>query len=276
MRSPLPSPCPEGFAPVREGFTLLELLVATAVLAVVLTLMVQVIQYASNVAKNGREAAEVHSSARAILDTIGRDVDNIILDDRLTTFAGDATRDGTLAFYTKIPGIASANANDPIRRLSLVRYDYDPDAATLSRADLGITWQQTNLITFGNTNSLPRLTSVQPRRLCDGVLAFDYVYLHADGKMSRNLSATTSPVRAMRVTLALLDPEGSRVLAGAAKQEQFIQLFETKRPAITAGMISTKTAWQQALEDPAVWNGIQESARRRLKIYDRLIPLPPS
>jgi len=287
MNSSLPSACDtDPRRPVADrAFTLIELLVATAVLVVVLTLMVQVVQYASRAARHGQETSEVFSSARGVLDTMGRDIENAVIRDDLAAFAGTNTNQGgSLAFYSRVPGLTTNTATD-IRRVSLISYHHDTNNLNLtnlpmlSRSDLSVTWSQTNRITFGETNSLSELsdTAVQSRNLCEGVLGFDVRYVHQDGTASRTPS-TNSPVRAVKVTIALVDPEATRLLAratlnGVNLNKKFVDLFEANRPP-DGNTNSAKTAWTTALKNPDVWTNVPEAAKRRMKVYQRFYTLP--
>ena len=257
-----------------QGFTLLELLVATALLAVVLTLVVQVVQYSSRAARHGQETAEAFSSARAVLDTVGRDLENAVIRDDLAAFpdTGVSSKDGlsSFAFYARLPGVTS---NSNIRRVSLVRYTHDTNLTTLMRSDMSIGWDETNRITFGNASNLPMLSSVQARKLCDGVLGFDVVYIHKDGTFSKNPSTVASPVRAIRVTVALVDPEASMLLTRAKLSGDLVNLFATNRPNDATS--NTKVSWSAALNTKN-WDGFPEAVRRRLKVYERFITLPQS
>ena len=251
---------------------------ATALLAVVLTLVVQVVQYASRAARHGQETAEVFSSARAVLDTVGRDLENAVIREDLAAFPSSNSADGlgSMSFYARVPGVATnSTAATNVRRVSLIRYDHDTDNVALIRSDMSVSWSDSNsVISFGNTTSFPMLSMVKSRKLCDGIVGFDAVYIQEDGGVSRSPAAGGARIRAVRVTVALVDPEASKLLSRANLTGRFTALFADKRP--TDPTANTKSAWAAALNDGSVWNGVPEAARRRMKIYERFITLPQS
>lgn len=277
---------PEGFdrmnlsrrslSPDTAAFSLVEILVATAVLAIFLMIGTQLTFHVARATRHGQEVSENYSAGRAVLDIIARDLDGILYRDDLAAFPANAASDGQLAFYTKVAGLGETGSTIPMRRLSLVSYRFYTEStatssAWLGRSDLGITWDQGDRISFGTTVNLPQLSQAKQRRLCDSMVGFDFVFLLADGTTTRVPDPDLARVRAVRVTLALLDANSYRILQQSGQDQELIDFL---KPRIPTGSGSTKHAWESALESEHFWIRLPQDVRSRLKIYERTIPLP--
>ena len=152
-----------------------------------------------------------------------------------------------------------------------MRYDFDRASQSLSRSDLGMTWSQSDRLTIGQSDRLPRLPDARTRQLCGGVLGFDCMFFHADGNTSRDPSTVASPVRAVRIAVVLLDTEAARLLTTMGLQTRFTDLFANHNATPPA---STRQAWDALLDQADTWAGVPEPVRRRLKTYERFILLP--
>lgn len=246
------------------GFTLIEILVSVAVLALVLVLLMQVVGSVLNTYTGSRARAESTSTGRALLDAIARDIQGAYLRADLPAFPEDGS-DRRLAFYTAQAGLTSDPA--PVRDVSYVDYflNDEPDEAELMRADVGMTWDEVDKLVFGSM-AIPASTT---RKLSDGVLAFNYRFILKNREITPNPPDLAS-ITAVRVSLAVTDPQTLSVL----RSTNTLGNLKTALEGATAAddLLSARAAWENWLRSSAA-AGYDGRVLGGIAFFERVIPV---
>lgn len=215
---------------VRSGFSILEVLVAMAVLGLLLVILFQIIGHTLQATRTSSQQMSGDGKTRAVLDAIGNDLANLVDADALTVFyRADAAGNVELAFLTQSRRPVTVSASD-YRFASVV---YRLEDAILHREAVDVAWSEplTNLILRpGAKNVLARgilrLSAVAV--LDDGTLApltmdsmpwnSAEMYGAAIPGNFRGLTLSRSPVdadeprvRAITVAVAALDDQTIKI-----------------------------------------------------------------
>jgi type II secretory pathway component PulJ len=240
----------------RSGFTILEFLVAFAVLALMTVLLAQILSSSSQSWLGGQSRVNNFTKARSMLDLMARDVQAGIFRDDLGAFDS-----GNLAFYTRRPGV-STNA---VRDVSLVRYALDTNSV-LQRSDLAIAWTNAAQdVSFGTT-ALTELGRVTDRDASPGTLGFRVLFLQDDG----SLTAAFDPAKTRALTLGLAVVD-DRTLA---------KLSDSQRTALRGGLAAAVSGTNSLSADWNTylaglnWASYPADLGRGIKVFERYVLLP--
>ncbi|HSI84088.1 MAG: type II secretion system protein J [Candidatus Methylacidiphilales bacterium] len=264
----LPARCGERRG-THAGFTLAEMLVAMAVLAVIMVMLGQISQTVSQAWLDGQRKVNNFTKARAMLDMFARDVQGAVFRPDLAVFPGSDT-----IFYTRRPGVPSTSGG-VVRNVSLVRYSYNTDQSTtttistLQRGDMAIPWNATaSTIPFGNTTDFGTNTPTS-RDTAPGVINYKVLFIYADGTNSLTYTAsTTNPVRAIGLTLAVVDDQSLKFLSLAQ-----VLALRTALDANCSGTTSVKADWEKYLASGLPWNSYPKRLGVGFKIFERYVIL---
>lgn len=244
----------------RNSFTLLELLVGIAILALMTVFLTQIIVISSQTWQQGQARADDFSKARALLDLLTSDLKNGVYREDLCAFPGSA-----VAFYTRRSGFSEGSS---VRDVSLVRYTLNTNSV-LQRADMPINWtDQATIISFGNTNALPNLSSVNSRDTSDGVVGFKVLFLGTDGRLSSTY-APANGLRGFSIGLAVVDKQTLKKLTST----QLGTLQSALQNQVT-GTNSLKIEWENYLATGMDWSVYPQNMGSGFKIFERYVSLP--
>jgi len=245
----------------RRGFTLIEMLVAMAVLALVTIVLAQMLQAASQTWLTGQARVNNFNKGRSMLDLLVRDLQGGLYRDDLPAFPN-----GDVAFYTERAGFSGGT--NATRNLSWVQYGLGTTSNTiLQRSDLAVAWNAANSLAFGSTN-VP--TGATARDTAPGVVGFQVQFLYADGSMSTNYVATNRP-RAFSIGLAVIDDKTlERLQADPLK----ITALRNGFASHASGTNSLKADWENYLKSDLNWDSYPKSLATGLKVFERYVSLP--
>lgn len=165
-----------------EAFTILELLVATAVLALLLALLLQVANHTLQASRVTTQQMDSTQAARRIIDAFSNDITNTVISSGATILVQPSNGAPSLAFLTAGRGPSSI----PTRFLAV---DYQLKDNQLIRAYRAIDWSYLNLLAAAETAAMtPNDTSV----LATGILQFTVLAILEDGKTMVNLKDGTA------------------------------------------------------------------------------------
>lgn len=250
---------PAGQRRPRPGaFTLVELLVAITVLALISVVLAQMLSATSQTWISGQARANNFTKGRAMLDLLARDLQGGVYRSDLPAFPG-----GEVGFYTERPGYSS---NSSTRNLSWVEYDLGTNSgAVLQRADLAETWLPTSPPSFGTTTAPSGAT---PRDTAPGVVGFKVQFIYPDGSISTNYVATNRP-KVAAVGIAVVDDKTLERLS-SAKVDALRNGFATN----ATGTNSIKADWENYLKTDLAWSAYPSTLASGLKIFERYVSLP--
>lgn len=255
----------------RAAFTLVELLVAVAVLSILMVTMSQLLGTVGRVTSEGKRREDNFSKARSTLEMFSRDVRIGVFRMDLAAFR-DSGGNASLCFYTGRPGEGSG-----LRSLSLVRYQLETASGSLQRGALPVAWDSpAGLVSLGQNSSLPNYSGMTLETMTTGVVRFSVYFLDSTGKLSRQFANLdqANPTRAIGITMAVVDEDTLRLLK--ADQLSALTSVTGKFPDDPAASPtqSLKTYWERKMEEPGFYNDYPQSIRSGLKIFERYVVLP--
>lgn len=259
----------------RKGFTLIEMLVAIAVLTLLMVAMSQISTAITRMVGDGKRRTDNFTKARSTMEVFMRDVKAGIFRGDIAAFK-DAAGQNAICFYTGRPGIGSG-----MRNVSLVLYSLDPTTGVLQRGALPIAWsgQQgtPEMISFGYLTQLPKFSEIVPEDMAEGVLRMEINFLDEVGGLSKSYKATSpNRTRAVGITLAVIDQDTMKLLTNA-------QIARLTDPG-TAGSLPDDSAqspgqplkkyWEGLIGSADFFDGYPAQLRSSLRIYERYVVLP--
>ena len=250
-----------------RAFTVLELLVAMSVLALVLVFITQAIGAVSRTWKSGVARIDNFAKARVILGLLERDIQSAVLRRDLGAFV-DGGGSNACAFYSRIGGQTN-------RRLSLIRYSLaNPTTApVLQRADYSLDYA-TNTLTLGSTNSLPDLSKVSSQDVAGGILRFEWQFLAADGTLQPayqfdyDKPDSAANTKALVISVLVLDDDALRL---GQQTEKLAGLLDKFVGAPAANQTYAQL-WNADLNSPP--QNLPEPLRAGVRVFERHITLP--
>ncbi len=130
-----------GRSPFSQAFTILELLVATAVMALMLVLLLQITNHTMQASKMATQQMDATQSARQALDVLSSDIAHAVLTGGATILTQDSGGAPALAFLTSGRGPDTAAA--PSRFLAV---SYQLVVNQLQRGYKAIGWSSPYLL----------------------------------------------------------------------------------------------------------------------------------
>lgn len=292
------------------AFTLTELLVAVAVLALVILFVTRLVDSAGKVATLGQKRIDSDSQARQQLDRMAIDFTQMVkrsdVDYYLKSSANLQPGNDQMAFYSAVssyyPSTSSSTQHSPV---SLVAYRINSQNK-LERMGKGLIWSGINLSAATTPSPVPivfnplTIAATWPaatnttaadsdyEEMAPGVFRFEYYYLLKTGSFSVtpwNTSAGHTSVRGMQdvaamvVAIAAMDPK-SKVLLTPPQVTALAGRLKDVSTSATATDINGATMaagdllanWQSALD--AVTD-LPRAAISAIRPYERYFYISP-
>lgn len=181
--------------PNRSGFTLVEMIAATAVLALIVAMLAPIFSTATSSTTNSEEKLEVDVLARQALDRIGRDLILMPVRDDLDFFLKKQAGNDEIDFFSRVPGVLPAfnrQANEPASGLTLVSYRVVN--GNLERLAVAQSFDALTFLTYdedgniiadtGVTKAIGLTRAEDYHVLCEGVFRFELGFLLKDGSFA--------------------------------------------------------------------------------------------
>ena len=258
MKTISPLPGPEAF---KRAFTLVETLVAVAILCLLMVSMIQISAVISGAWRKSQAMADNYAQARLTLWLIEQDVQAMILRSDLASFV-DAGGTTACAFYTEVVGGGGS------RPASLVSYSLNATTHRLQRGDHSLDYSTLGA-TLGTTGALPDLSKVTQEDLVDGVVLFQLQFLNTDGTLGTVFDSTKS--KSLIVSIAVLDATTAKLV----EQNKWLPRLQR---ALGGGVSPGETwadSWNRAVEAGDLKRDeLAAPILSGLRIYSKIIPFP--
>lgn len=261
----------------RKGFTIVELLVATAVLALILALLLQIVNHTLQASKLASQQLDATQSARRALDMITSDLAHAVVSESSTVIYRDTP---VLAFLRHGRG---SSAGDAPRFLGV---NYQLVNNSLMRGYSNVPWSAVDFLTAASQN--PTVSS----ELSTGILQFSVLASLEDGTVSTLASLPSSTVASGTVLykgqtvpagwsalIPVHSPTGSSprvqslLILIAAIDEQNYKILPAEardifpQPTATADPVGDWERILAAAEMPS-------PARAAIRFHSKVVPLP--
>jgi prepilin-type N-terminal cleavage/methylation domain-containing protein len=210
--------------PRRSGFTLVEILVAMAVLSIVAVGLLQILSLSMQTWQQGLAQTNCYTKARVVLDSVTADIQRGVFRPDLKNFpTPTSTLTPTFTFSTRDAGATTGTTS--VRPVSLVTYQMSGSAGLqgcLLRSEQPINWGgtststgTTNLSFYQSVTSVTAATGTTTAPppddlLCTGVAGFEMVFLLSNGSTvlaKYYQTPTASPVVMIGVAVAVIDDQ---------------------------------------------------------------------
>jgi len=211
----------------QQAFTLVELLVALAVLSILVVVLAQVVSLTSQAIDINTRKLDAAGQARLFFDRLGADLAALpIRADLGVTFTKNPGND-TLQFYTAANGYGATTP--PVRQISYVSYSIGAPPAPstgpncLIREADGMDWTAIGSVSFlpvpyPGAASFPNTTSANCDVLANGIFRMEFCYLVNTGSRAGqfvNTPKSGEQFSAIVVAVAALDRKSLNILTNA-------------------------------------------------------------
>jgi prepilin-type N-terminal cleavage/methylation domain-containing protein len=289
----------------RSGFTLVEVLVAIAILALLVALLSQILGAGIASVVSGRGRLDADAAARAVLDRIGRDLDQMVVREDADVYLDKQPGNDRLYFFAEAPGFSGAtNAPSGANPVSLVGYRVNAEYQ-LERLGKALSWDgdaaspdpSMRFLTFPPALPAAPLdastisaaaspyasilsTDANYDVLGEEVFRFEISYLLTDGTNSASpvLGAAADPgygprdIAGIVVSLAVLDLRSQKLAAGGDLTNA-ISALDDSNPAAPASLPAEQ--WRQEVHTTTFASsaGLPQKAAGQVRVYQRLFYL---
>jgi prepilin-type N-terminal cleavage/methylation domain-containing protein len=285
----------------RRGFTLVELMVAMAILSIMGLGLAQVLSLSLQTWQQGRIRADCYTKARAVLDVVTADIQRGVFRPDLKNFPSSLTSPPSFTFYTRSAGINTGGGS--VRPVSLVTYQLSTNPnlrGYLLRSENTIVWSASSNLNFLQqltpVSAAPAPTMGPPNDLLStGIVDFEMIFLLANGTtvLAKNYqSPTLSPVVTIGMAVAVID-DGVMTQLQPATSSKFSNIQTALEGALpsnsmaansSAGVTtysssnyyrSIKELWDPALAPFYQNNSYPKAFAIGFKTFERFVPCTP-
>jgi prepilin-type N-terminal cleavage/methylation domain-containing protein len=125
--------------PRRTAFTLIEVLVSMAILVLLVTLVLQIVNGATKTTSSSRQHLEADAEARAVFDRMASDFGRMVNRKDVDFLISNSNGSDALYFFSEAPAVSPTGTTSPQQSVSLVGYRINNDYQ-LERLGQGLTW----------------------------------------------------------------------------------------------------------------------------------------
>jgi hypothetical protein len=270
------------------AFSLLEILVAVAVLLLIVVLMAQMLNSVSSTTSDSQKGVDAVGDAQLAFDRLSFDLARMIRREDVDYSFSKRAGNDRLSFYAAEPGFYTGPETSP-RILSVAGYrvaDGPDRSPRLERGALNLSWsgsgggrtqvfspvdeQGAPLQKFDTPNSLPVLDDGQPgdyQALADQVFRLEICYLTRDGVLTTNFPDRLADLSALVVAIGVLDPKSRKLVS------DYTALISAFPDAENGSDLLA--LWGPVAADPglAARAGVPRAAAQAVRVYQRTFPL---
>ena len=260
------------------AFTILELLVSMAVLAIILVMMVQVVNGLLHSTRTQSQQMDSVASARRAIDVMAADLQNAVVGENAAILAPTSAGSNLFALLTSRRG---SNGSTSHRFLAV---SYSTNASSqLTRSYASVDFAQTNLLAAATNTAAPveplarGILAIQVRAITD-TSNFPVTASASSNWATTNYNGTPSPggfqaiithspafassltnrTRAFEVWIAAVDDQNYSLLKNLSKL------------TVVQGVLTNTTTWRSDIDSSAV----PAQVKSGIRILNKTIPLP--
>jgi type II secretory pathway pseudopilin PulG len=263
----------------KAAFTLLEVMVSTAVLAMLISMSLVLLGSFSEIYSAGREFSRTHGAARIAVSVLARDLEQAILRSDLpaNAYSLDATkqpedRNGCF-FLTRRESLPDAGVttsrDNPARAISRVGYHLADDG-NLVRSSTGLSYNN-SIFSAATLNTLVPVEYA----LTDGCVDFRVQFVNSTGNITPGFEPSTATVPgtcAATVSLAFADEK--TFVIKKASLATFLTSLRGKLNARAPRPTETfAEVWREEIEKGDLFDGEPATLRRGLKVFSVRVPI---
>jgi prepilin-type N-terminal cleavage/methylation domain-containing protein len=248
----------------HAGFSLLEVLVSTALLAVLLTIVSSLSNQASSVSAVSSHRISADSEGRQTLDRLGADIFHALIRKDLPARIEKQTGNDAIAFHAVSEGYTGD------RGISRISYRIQGGSGQLERGAQGLFWDGTTAqkVELGSPSFGEIDDASSYEVLGKDVFRFELAFLLNDGSIASEMSSlkpdsnSLQPV-ALIVAIAVVDPALRQLT-----QENLVQLLPDAQPG--EDLLSL---WSEEMRQPNFGGSIPKPVLAGIRVYQRYFPI---
>ncbi len=270
----------------QRAFSLIEMLVAMAVLAVLGVIIAQAINLSSTALSRSDKDMSAIAQMRLALDRLGADLAGGVVRRDVPIHVEKLPGNDRLLFYSPVPSALPTSAP---RSISRIAYRVEPAGSTnahqLARAAVGLSWTaaENHLVTIASDSPIGAPGFPPDDRfdiLANSIFRFEVSFVShssaaAPGMVFTNFPATPAEwiekVGAIRITVAALDTESRKMLPDG----QIPVALANQFPDAVDGQ-STIASWNEIAVDATALSaaaGIPAGVASSVRVFERTIPI---
>jgi prepilin-type N-terminal cleavage/methylation domain-containing protein len=273
----------------RRGFTLVELLVACSILALLVVLVAQMVGSASSITGNSKKRLDADDEARLVFDRLAGDINGMVKRRDINPLFLASNGNDAFYFYSQAPAY-STNAAANNSQVALIGYAITNSGVGLVRFSSGQSW---DTLSFSNP-SLAMIAATSATNfhvIAPDVFRMEFALLMKPGTVNNSGSAngtnvyfqTNNAGQALRdvsgmvLAIALLDPTSRQIVSTSALTALAGVMNDAVISSNTFGTINGSSslvipadAWRT---NALINSGIPPAARAQIRIYQRYIPI---
>ncbi|MGF1656698.1 MAG: type II secretion system protein J [Verrucomicrobiales bacterium] len=256
----------------KLGFTLTEMLVSVAMLALIVVLTASAVQLASRSWIDGQARADNFAKARSALDLVARELRASILHPDVSSFESPNGSEG-LFFFSR------HNATSGPRNLLAVGYQLSTSGQT-DVDQIGLL-RQHQLWTFEDRVPVDSMTSAmtdsETQQIGPGIIHFKAVFEERGGasretfSMDFSMPQALSNTEAVRMACVVVDDRTLTLLADTDQLGLVVNALRSAEP--TTGERDAQ-AWENALDELTANGSLAAVMRQGIRIFEQTVKLP--
>jgi len=248
------------------AFSLIEVLVASVVLALLVTVLSQVVSMTSQGIRMNVSRIDEDGQARQVFDRLANDLaSSIRRTDLCKLFASPAGND-SIQFYAEVGGYGGT------RPVSLICYRIpklgEANAYRLERGACATDWTSANPVLFQygfpNTTALKAIRDDEYDVLANGVFRMEFCYILDTGIMSKSCEEDFSDVKGIVLAIGALDGDSRRLLSGEQLDRLVAELPDCD------GTVDPLSIWNTAITRAGFGGGLPASIVKKVRLYQRI------
>jgi prepilin-type N-terminal cleavage/methylation domain-containing protein len=278
-----------------EGFTLIEVLVACAILALLVMIVAQMVGSASSLSSNSKKRLDADDEARMVFDRMTGDINGMVKRRDISPLFLASIGNDSFYFYSQAPAY-STNAAASNSQIALIGYSVTNTGVGLVRFSMGQSW---DALMFSNPSvtMISNAPSTNFHVIAPDVFRMEYALLMKPGStnntngtgptiaainglnvvyQTNNAGQAMKDVAGIVVAIALLDPT-SRVIVSSnalsALASNSMADASIKSSASLDGSPSDGIPVDAWRTNALISSSIPPAVRAQIRIYQRYIPI---